>query len=66
MNTCDDLLRQIVTNPIEFSEIMETIHNLREYSNKNFGKIGVRYSCVAPHISINFRDMLKTNAYNRK
>ena len=66
MNTCDDLLRQIVTNPIEFSEIMETIHNLREYSNKNFGKIGVRYSCVAPHISINFRDMLKTNAYNHK
>lgn len=57
VNTSDDLLRQLVVDKSKMKEILETLVNLRDYTNRAFARIGSRYNGVAPYITPNWKTL---------
>jgi hypothetical protein len=53
--TCTDLLRQAAMNVIPYTEMLESVTKLVNYSNDTFCKICKRYNLVTINISISRR-----------
>jgi len=54
---CDvtgDYLRQLVIKTVNTREFLDTMGQLREYTNNAFDKVHKRYTCIAPFIKENW------------
>ena len=60
VNTSGDILRQIIVDHENMFEYLDTLDRLRVYVNNIFRKIGQRYNCKSPEISLDWNYLFKT------